>query len=632
MYSSVIRMSTENKITAKNAWQLNLIDYMGDVLEQQKEGDEGDTNFVIASSTLDASVKIYSSRVDAVHTETYSVLTHLTRTEHKRGDDDDDDDGPVHVDADADGDNDGDAPADADPAAQTKRSRRALVGGVNTLETNMDNITAKKIDAEFMVDPLFRKTSAAFDEGGARGLLLNHLSVYRGCELIFDSVDAIDAGGPSDTQAEQVGDEEVDLSELQQLLGGDDWTTLDICPTFRNFHFSAANESILSSEAPNAYVDEGSSAAVGADGGDSDDDGPDHGFPDLPMGDDDQQDDNNDANEGGNTFVDRILNETSNDGTFEEVDDEGNIFRTGDDSWRDYAYVDPKLLRNWAGPAHWKQSALRQAKAVSEDAEEKRPTKKESTLNFIEDPEPPKELFEPPGKKGASTTLSIPALKKQETANNTLPDDQNYVQQDLFTLFNNKTVGFRGKRRAAHLDGSDGDGGAHEGGLHQGDDDDDNDDGDVVGYNGNEMAADDDNDGGAGINFFAGDAPGLDGDDGLIAEPAKVPKTFISYAKVAKKVDVKALKASLWSKLCQASEASEAASTAVRDAAEASRTLAMPDGPRDFVDMLGGIKAQPAIGEVSVAMCFICLLHLANEKGLELKQTSMDNLSILPGR
>lgn len=41
----------------------------------------------------------------------------------------------------------------------------AEVGGVNTLEANLENITVKKFDLAFDVDPLFMKTSASFDEG-----------------------------------------------------------------------------------------------------------------------------------------------------------------------------------------------------------------------------------------------------------------------------------------------------------------------------------------------------------------------------------------------------------------------------------------------------------------------------------
>jgi hypothetical protein len=56
-----------------------------------------------------------------------------------------------------------------------------------TLEPNIENLNLKKFDLAFDIDPLFQKTSAKFDEGGAHGMLLNTLSVYRGCEILFDS-------------------------------------------------------------------------------------------------------------------------------------------------------------------------------------------------------------------------------------------------------------------------------------------------------------------------------------------------------------------------------------------------------------------------------------------------------------
>lgn len=38
------------------------------------------------------------------------------------------------------------------------------------------------------MDPLFHKTSASFDEGGTRGLLLNHLRCRDdSCEILLDS-------------------------------------------------------------------------------------------------------------------------------------------------------------------------------------------------------------------------------------------------------------------------------------------------------------------------------------------------------------------------------------------------------------------------------------------------------------
>jgi condensin complex subunit 2 len=55
---------------------------------------------------------------------------------------------------------------------------------------DFSSISLKKFDLDFTVDPLFKKTSADFDEGGARGLLLNHLGIDRHCKIIFDASDA----------------------------------------------------------------------------------------------------------------------------------------------------------------------------------------------------------------------------------------------------------------------------------------------------------------------------------------------------------------------------------------------------------------------------------------------------------
>lgn len=41
----------------------------------------------------------------------------------------------------------------------------------------------------FAVDPLYHQTSAQFDEGGAKGLLLNNLGVYGNCQVLFDSLE-----------------------------------------------------------------------------------------------------------------------------------------------------------------------------------------------------------------------------------------------------------------------------------------------------------------------------------------------------------------------------------------------------------------------------------------------------------
>ena len=81
---------------------------------------------------------------------------------------------------------------------------------------HMDTLNVKEWDLEFAVDPLFRKMSAEFDEGGAKGLLLNHLNVYGNrCKLIFDSADAT-AKDLETIENVDLEDAIVDLTELQR--------------------------------------------------------------------------------------------------------------------------------------------------------------------------------------------------------------------------------------------------------------------------------------------------------------------------------------------------------------------------------------------------------------------------------
>lgn len=81
LYSQCIQLSTANKITMQNTWQLKLIDYIDDVLKADDAlGEDAETNFQKASCTLDASVKIYSYRVDSVHQNTYKILGGLSRS------------------------------------------------------------------------------------------------------------------------------------------------------------------------------------------------------------------------------------------------------------------------------------------------------------------------------------------------------------------------------------------------------------------------------------------------------------------------------------------------------------------------------------------------------------------------
>lgn len=76
-----MKMATDNKINANNSWNFALIDYFHD-MSLLREGDG--VNFQKASCTLDGCVKIYTSRVDSVATETGKLLSGLADSRDRK--------------------------------------------------------------------------------------------------------------------------------------------------------------------------------------------------------------------------------------------------------------------------------------------------------------------------------------------------------------------------------------------------------------------------------------------------------------------------------------------------------------------------------------------------------------------
>lgn len=155
-------------------------------------------NFQRASCTLDGCVKIWTSRVDSVGTETGKLLNNLAN-ENRIGDDDEDGEGEG-------GEGEG-------GSQKRKKAHRPA----STLAKDPSQLRSKKLDLEFRVDPLFRKTCADFDEGGANGLLMNHLSLGVGADgslrVVFDAGDSM----PKDEEEEPLLEEPPDAVDLSYL-------------------------------------------------------------------------------------------------------------------------------------------------------------------------------------------------------------------------------------------------------------------------------------------------------------------------------------------------------------------------------------------------------------------------------
>ena len=193
----------QQKINAANSWNFALIDYFHD-MSLLRNNTDNSINFQRASCTLDGCVKIWTSRVDSVGTETGKLLSNLANEGKSGGGDNDDDEAGSDN---PDGNNDG--------GVRKRKNHRPE----STLAKNAAQLRSKKLDLEFGVDPLFKKTCADFDEGGAQGLLMNHLSLGVGSDgglrVVFDASDSM---GKVDEEEETVVEEpadEVDLSYLR---------------------------------------------------------------------------------------------------------------------------------------------------------------------------------------------------------------------------------------------------------------------------------------------------------------------------------------------------------------------------------------------------------------------------------
>ncbi|KAA0165246.1 hypothetical protein FNF28_03527 [Cafeteria roenbergensis] len=151
-------------------------------------------NFQRASCTLDASVKVYSCRVDDTWSSSFRVLETISARDGAEG-------GAAA--------GEGSAASDEDGLSRAKASRRR-VGGGSTLASEAslampDGSLAPQPDA------VFASLSRVFDEGGAGGLLLRWLGVGEGGRLLHEA-EAVDT---------RAAGTEHDADDVAELQGGE---------------------------------------------------------------------------------------------------------------------------------------------------------------------------------------------------------------------------------------------------------------------------------------------------------------------------------------------------------------------------------------------------------------------------
>ncbi|KAG9296032.1 hypothetical protein G9A89_011884 [Geosiphon pyriformis] len=589
-----MKMATDNKINANNSWKLALIDYFHE-MSLLKEGDS--INFQKASCTLDGCVKVYTSRVDSVATETGKLLSGLADSFK--------DDDEVLVENEE---------KELEQRAKKKASRAEV-----TLAKDYSSLMVKKLDVEFSIDPLFKKTSADFDEGGAQGLLLNRLSIDDNGKIIFDSGDAM----PEDNKEKDAILEEEDnveqniditklrsefLPQLQQIFQKN-----VICSSIIN-KFEFVTDNVLDIASP---LEDGLE--------EREDTKEEEDLPELIEEEKDFFDGDDDIL--GEAFANDILDEqdseeyhaTNTEESQRRLSQKEFITAMGANQDAMFSYFDSAFLRNWAGPEHWKLKRTVKEKSSNGEEPKKKKEKPPFSVNFLESEDVDENLLFLRG----GSIINLPKSCENVAHKHLLPDDMHFSSRKLLQLFLKPRFMFNSKRDRSKI--GEGNHGNKEAGLDEhfwGEDREDAIEDDQASFPDMTMAT-------GGETFFRDEyatEDDLEGDyvDQLVSHSKRNKPTFVNYAKTAKRIDVKKLKENIWKTLTDFDETDKTLKNSSTSAGATKNHVTnsgLVQAEKKFTEIIEDLKKiypERKMKDISVSFCFICLLHLANEKNLRI--------------
>lgn len=298
-------------------------------------------------------------------------------------------------------------------------------------------------------------------------------------------------------------------------------------------------------------------------------------------------------------------------------------------SCNDYEYFNKACETNyWAGSAHWKRAARTRKDAVqsTKKANTKTPKKpiktKERVMVLLMRAPNLSQLFATKGRsKHRSTQLSKAMIEKHTNQENLLPEDAGFEVEQLTKLFLRPNAVLKTQNTRIREESGEAIKSPNGVGKSVGFDVPDWDDGSYG----------DINDDGGGFDFGADDH-GDEDDEFLVQElegVRKVEKIRVGCAAVAKKVDVKRLKRDLWAEL-ESKFAHSNNDDDMKYGKGSEETASTEQDVVSFHDAVRELDLQKSQVDATLPFYFICILHLANEKGLRLEQEGLEDFTIHP--
>ena len=351
-YGNCIKLAHANKINVKNAFSLNIIDYMSVILRSN------DLTFTLATNTLDAGTKVYVSRVDAVHQEAQKVANGLVMAMDNKAPPKESRDSEEEENEDVMNES-GDQQKRAKKKKEKKRRKIKTIAAPETLNST-------KAESTVEIDPVLHKLTTGHDMGNVNGLFLANLRASINGELFLDAASSIDAMNKPIPRSTTVTVDVSCFADVNKLVLE---KKPKICPKLAAFVFCNREEGIgvdilRQSDRFGEDTSHRSEFTFDIDAEVPKDDPVDDAklVDHMELFDGLENDDGDDAFVGTLDFDDDDDNDNHEVVTrksiikalnLESLPDLARILAERPD---DYTYFDKKIIGSWAGPAFWRQN------------------------------------------------------------------------------------------------------------------------------------------------------------------------------------------------------------------------------------------------------------------------------------
>lgn len=575
-----IKLSTENKINIKNAFSLEMIDFMTYMIKKQ---DDNMSNLQVASTSLDVSSKIYGFRVDSIYTKILKIVGGLDKQTTDAEQDPDERGENLQEDAE-----DENSDLQKKMGKKKKKARQKILSTAEALKGSVEIAKPMSMIGEGDLQTSDMLYQAMLPKHANSGLY----------QHLYNDV-LVDVAESHNKQEQSQKDAIPNIEELRDL---------EICAPYSDFEFLgwSVNDEELLDASRNEHDDRRNGFQFDLDASIEEQDN----LAAEPINYFDIEHDDDERTQG--CFRQVAINEN--------IVDARDVASTEASTACEYSFAQPRTSLHWAGSSYWKLRNLVRPMAGGAVAGDKvieacmqAPLRKRKEIELSYDEN--KDVMD--AKYAHSQSNKI----KAKTANVewsseilNLPEDVHYDIARVTKLYLNQ---YRSVHRRSN-GGNDRDEVANVSDSEKYNYNNPNDTSRQCDY---EEDRDDNDDHecnfyGDGDNFHS---EGFIGDN-LVAAPKLANKVTIAYCLKAKKIDMRQLKRSIWHCLKSKDDVDVDVDVDIANVQEVEERDAMTEAKQfsNVYKVLPKVLSKSNAEALSVPLSFISLLHLANEKLLNI--------------